>query len=111
MRYINKLVNAGKIKGVQPSLARMKCSREKFVDDTIFMGEAMVKEDSNMKKALMTYNNATGQLIKWEKISVYFSNTLEVRQRKISPIIGYKIGTFPTSYIGIPLCLKLDDSF
>ena len=51
-RYIGKLVQGGDIKGLQPSSEPLTCSYDQFVDDTIFMGKADVREARTLKKAL-----------------------------------------------------------
>lgn len=62
-RYIGKLVLDGEIKGLQPSSQPLIFSHGKFVDDTIFMGKAEVREARNLKNTLSLYFSASGQLI------------------------------------------------
>ena len=42
-------------------------------------GEALVKEAKAMKDTLDTYSRGMGQLINWDKSSVFFINTPEDR--------------------------------
>lgn len=78
---------------------------------TIFMGKADEREARNMKKYLNLYSSASGQLINWNKSSLFFMNTPVSQQNKISRILGCSIGSFPCSYLGLPLGLNALDSF
>ena len=99
-----------RIKGFKPS---SKCTQrhQQFVDDTIMGGEASVKEAKAMKDTLDTYSRGLGQLINWDKSSVFFINTLEQRQKKISSILGCQVGKLPSTYLGLPLGTIPSDSF
>lgn len=110
-RYIGKLVCLVEIKGLRPSSHPLICSHEQFVDDTIFLGKAEVREARNLKKALNLYSSASSQLINWTKSSLYFINTPVSRQSKIAKILGCSIGSFPCIYLGLPLGLNPSDSF
>ena len=70
-----------------------------------------MKNARNIKKALVDYGNATGQIINWNKSLIYFINVSEARQTKIKKIIGCKIGSLPSSYLGLPLELSPPNSF
>ena len=59
----------------------------------------------------MDYGNATGQTINWNKSLIYFFNVSEARKNKFKRIIGYETGSFPCSYLGLPLVLSPPDSF
>ena len=99
-RYIGKLVFQGDIKGLHPSSQPLTCCHGQFVDDTIFMGKADVKEATNLKKALNLYSSSSGQLINWNKSSLFFINTPVARQGKIANILGFSISYFPCTYFG-----------
>lgn len=110
-RYIGDLIQRGVIKGLQPSSHPLICSHGQFVDDTIFMGKFKVKEVRSLKQAIDLYSSASGQLINWNKSVVFFFNTPIPRKNKISKILGCSIGSFPSTYLGLPLGLKVPDSF
>ena len=74
-RYIGKLVLQGNIKDLRPSSQPLTCSHGQFFDDTIFMGKVEVKEARNLKKAFNLYSSTLGQLINWNKSSLFFTNT------------------------------------
>ena len=110
-RYIGNLVSQGEIKGLQPSSHPLVCFHGKFVDDTIFMGKAKVREARNLKKALSLYSYASGQLLNWSKSLLFFVNTIVSRQSKIDQILGCSIGSFPCIYLGLPLGPNALESF
>lgn len=101
-RYIGKLVLKGEIQGLQPSSHPLVCSHEQFVDDTIFLGKDDVREARNFKKALNIYSPAIGELINWNKSSLFFINTPFLRQGKIANIFGFSIESFTCNYLGFP---------
>lgn len=104
-------MHKGVIKGLQPSSHPLIFSHGQFVDDTIFMGKYEVREARNLKQAINFYSSASGQLVNWNKSVVFFLNTPILRQHKIAKILGCSIGSFPSSYLGLPLGLKALDSF
>ena len=96
---------------LNPSSSTLVCSHQQFVDDSIVMGEASVKNARILKKSLVDYGSATGQLINWNKSLIYFLNVNMERQLKIKKIIGCEIGTLPGSYLGLPMGLSPPKSF
>ncbi|XP_057850689.1 uncharacterized protein LOC131061171 [Cryptomeria japonica] len=110
-RLIGNLVENGEFRGLKPSSADQVCSHQQFVDDSIIMGNSSVKDSRSLKKALDRYGSATGQLINWSNSFVYFINTPERRQTKISAILGSQIGNLPASYLGLSLFQVPPDTF
>ena len=84
---------------------------QQFFDDTIMGGEASVKEAKAMKDILDIYSRGSGQLINWDKSFIFFINTPEDRQKKISRILGCSVGKLPSTYLGLPLGTNPPDSF
>ena len=78
-KLIEKNKKDGRIKGFKPSSKSAPFSHQQFVDDTIMGGEASVKEAKAMKDILDIYSRGSGQLINWDKSSVFFINTPEDR--------------------------------
>ena len=96
---------------LNPSSKALICSHQQFVDDSIVMGEASVRNARDIKMALEDYGKASGQFINWNKSVIYFINVNVSRQNKIKKLIGYEIGSLPSSYLGLPLCLEPPKSF
>lgn len=75
------------------------------------MGYSSVREAEAFKTALNSYALATGQQVNWDKSTIYFMNTLVLRQQKIAKIIGCKVDMVPSTYLGLPLGLTPPNSF
>ena len=110
-RFVDNMVLKGEFLDLNTSSSILVCSHQQFVDNSIVMGEASVKNARNIKKALVDYGNATGQIINWNKSMIYFMNVSIERQMKIKNIIGYEIGSLLGSYLGLPLGLSPPNSF
>lgn len=110
-RFIFKNVEDGNLKGLKPSSSNVVYSHEQFIDDFITMGEATIMEAKNMKIILNTYESAFGQKINQDKSCLFFINTPAQRQIRIGRILGCNITEFPSTYLGLPLYLKPEDSF
>ncbi|XP_059076611.1 uncharacterized protein LOC131875908 [Cryptomeria japonica] len=82
-----------------------------IVDDTILLGSATVHEARSFKGALKIYTQAFGQIINWNKKSIFFINTPPQRKRKIAHIIGCVVDSFPSIYLGLPQGLSPPDTF
>lgn len=57
------------------------------------------------------YTRGIGKRINWEKSLVFFINICVDRQRKIAGILGYRVESMPATYLGLPIGIKLPDSF
>ena len=62
---MEKMVNMGDFVGFNPSSRALICLHQQFVDDSIVMGEALVRIARNIKRALEDYGQASGQIINW----------------------------------------------
>ncbi|XP_059064119.1 uncharacterized protein LOC131856371 [Cryptomeria japonica] len=109
-RYLLKLVSEGSFQGLRPSSSNLVCSHQQFVGDTILLGSSTIREEITLKNALNLYSKASGQLINWNKSSLFFFNTLEVKQRRITDILGCDTSSFPSTYLGLTICLKSIDT-
>ena len=103
---MKKMVNMGDFVGLNLSSRALICSHQQFLDDSIVMGEALVRNARNIKRALEDYEKALGQFINWDKSLIYFINVNVSRKNKIKNIMGCEIGSLPSSYLGLPLGLN-----
>ncbi len=104
------MVVKGEFFGLSPSSSALVCSHQQFVDDSIVMGEASVRNARNIEKALIDYGDASSQIISWNKNVIYFINVSEARQLKIKRIIGCESGSLLGTYFGLPLGLSPPDN-
>lgn len=110
-KYLLKLVFEGSFQGLKPCSSNLVCSHQQFIDDTILLGSSTIREGRTLKNALNLISKASGQMINWNKSSLLFFNTPEIKKRRIAHILGCDIGSFPSTYLGLHLYLKLSDSF
>lgn len=68
-------------------------------------------EVRNLKKALDDYELASGQIVNKQKSSLFFFNILEPMKNKIARIIGCRVESIPSIYLGLPLGTKPPNSF
>ena len=108
---MEKMVNVGDFVGLKTSSKELICSHQNFLDDSIVMRKALVRNARSIKEALEDYGQASGQIINWNKSVIYFINVNDNRQNKIKRIIGYEIGTLSGSYLGLPLFLDPPEIF
>ena len=62
-RFVDNMVLKGDFVGLNPSSSTLIFSHQKFVDDSIVMGEASMRNARNTKRALTNYSEATSQSI------------------------------------------------
>ena len=72
-------MSVGDFVGLKPLSEELICSHQQFVDDSIVMGEALVRNARNIKNALEDYGQASGQIINWNKSVIYFINVNDNR--------------------------------
>ena len=82
-RFIGALVHKVDLVGLKSSSKNQIYSHQQFLDDSIIMGEALIKNAKIIKKALNDYGQAIGHFINWNKSSIYFINVIPKRQEKI----------------------------
>lgn len=110
-RYTNKIISKGQLKSARPLSAQKVRSHQQFADDTMLMGASTIKEAKTLKSSLNNYCHASGQLIKWMKISLFFLNTPKDQKERIDRILECQIGFIPSIYFGLPLCRKPPRTF
>ena len=66
-RFVNNIVVKGDIISLNPSSSSLVCSHQQFVDDSIVMGEASMRNARKIKKTLSEYGMTIGQIINWSK--------------------------------------------
>ena len=59
-RFVDNIVLKGDFVGLNPSSSALVCSHQQFFYESIVMGETLMKNARNIKKALVDYGNATG---------------------------------------------------
>lgn len=72
-----------------------------FVDDLM-----MFCKDVLMIRAMKSFSQASGLSATNEKSAVYFGNVTEEMQTRMLQVTGFKKGSFPFRYLGVPSTSK-----
>lgn len=67
------------------------------------MGDASIREAQVMKASLDEYGEASGQCINWQKSKIFFFQVPIAKQVEICRILGMRVGSLPSKFLGIPL--------
>eukprot|EP00253_Pinus_taeda_P029243 PITA_29243 len=105
-RIIAKKKAEGQIKGLQPIRSFPATTHQQFVDDTMLHGTPTVKEALAYRDILHLFSKASGMEINFSKSTIFFFNTHQAIQSHLSRLLGFKIGSLPSRYLGAPLTLK-----
>lgn len=105
-RLIIKKKDEGQIRGLQPIRSCPATTHQQFVDDTMLHGTPTVKEANAYKDILHLFSRASGMEINFSKSTIFFFNTHPAVQSHLSRLLGFKIGSLPSRYLGAPLTLK-----
>ena len=76
---------------------------QQFIDDIMMYGQASLKEARGLMEVLTDFTSASGMEINKEKFDIFFFNTTKPSQAFLAGIMGFRIGNFPTKYLGIQL--------
>eukprot|EP00253_Pinus_taeda_P009771 PITA_09771 len=105
-RTIAKKKAEGTIKGLQPIRSLPATTHQQFVDDTMLHGSPTVKEAVAYRAILDLFSQASGMEINFSKSTIFFFNTHLVVQTHLSQLLGFRIGSLPSRYLGAPLTLR-----
>eukprot|EP00253_Pinus_taeda_P013888 PITA_13888 len=105
-RLIAKKKEDGQIRGLQPIRSCPATTHQQFVDDTMLHGTPTVKEATTYKDILHLFSRASGMEINFSKSTIFFFNTHQAVQSHLSRLLGFRIGSLPSRYLGAPLTLK-----
>jgi len=65
--------------------------------------QANLKEAKKLGEILSEFTKASGKEVNKEKTEIFFFNTPRVSQAFLARTMGFKIGQFPTKYLGVQL--------
>eukprot|EP00253_Pinus_taeda_P008507 PITA_08507 len=105
-RTIAKKKAEGSIKGLQPIRSLPATTHQQFVDDTMLHGTPTVKEAVAYRGILDLFSQASSMEINFSKSTIFFFNTHLAVQAHLSQLLGFRIGSLPSKYLGDPLTLK-----
>eukprot|EP00253_Pinus_taeda_P020626 PITA_20626 len=103
---IAKKKDDGQIRGLKPIRSCPATTHQQFVDETMLHGTPTVKEANAYKDILHLFSKASGMEINFSKSTIFFFNTHHAVQSHLSRLLGFRIGSLPSRYLGAPLTLK-----
>eukprot|EP00253_Pinus_taeda_P007743 PITA_07743 len=103
---IAKKKTEGKIQGLKPIRSLRATTHQQFVDDTMLHWTPTVKEASAYKEILDLFSLASGMEINFSKSTIFFFNTHPAVQSHLAWLLGFRISSLPSKYLGAPLTLK-----
>ena len=83
-----------------------------YADDTVLIMPACSVQLEQLKSLLMHFSAYTGLRINFDKSAMISINTPDQKMQLLANNLGCSIGTFPSTYLGLPLSLlkpKLED--
>eukprot|EP00253_Pinus_taeda_P029227 PITA_29227 len=105
-RTIAKKKAEGKIQGLMPIRSLRATTHQQFVDDTMLHGTPTVKEAVAYREILDLFSQASGMEINFSKSTILFFNTHPAVQSHLAMVLGFRISSLPSKYLGAPLTLK-----
>ncbi|XP_059072399.1 uncharacterized protein LOC131873582 [Cryptomeria japonica] len=99
-RFIRHMRSEDKWKGVHVAAGVDAVTHQQFANYTILFGDASLREARIIKKTLDVFCDASDQQVNWAKSDIFFSNTDLRKQREIARILGVKVGTLPSRFLG-----------
>ena len=93
----------GTLKGLYPHEGMNAQTHQQFVDDTMLMGMALVREDKAIKHTLEALKRASGLEVNKYKSQIFYFNTPPITRRNITRILEFSEGSLPSKYLGTPL--------
>lgn len=102
-RTLKEKRRTGELRGIDPHNSQIAQTHQQFVDDTMLMGIASVREARVIKETLEEFNKASGLDINKGKSQLFFFNTQMEIKREIIRTLGFTEGHLPSKFLGAPL--------
>lgn len=100
----DKTKMAGLIRGVVPNLiAGVGVSLLQYADDIIIMVQGSDMDIANLKFPLLCFQQMSGHTINFAKSELMILGYSDEEQQSITDRLNCPLGSFPTSYLGIPI--------
>ncbi|XP_071674451.1 uncharacterized protein [Lolium perenne] len=100
---LDKAKEAGHISGLIPHLIPGGVSHLQYADDTIIMLQPDDLAIANLKYILLCFENMSGLRINFHKSEVMVLGGDETEGTRIANMLNCKRGTFPFTYLGLPV--------
>lgn len=101
---LDKAKAAGHIHGMVPHLVEdHRVSLLQYADDTMIMVQGSADDISNLKFLLLCFEHMSGLRSNFAKSEVMVMGYSPAESQSIADRLNCQLGTFPTSYLGIPI--------
>ncbi|XP_020256483.1 uncharacterized protein LOC109833285 [Asparagus officinalis] len=106
-RSLNILKNDSQFR-YHPKCGKMKLTHLIFADDLLLFGRGDLYSIQKLYQCVRKFGETTGLEANQDKCSVFFGGVNETVKNDIINLLGFKEGSFPIRYLGVPLiCKKL----
>jgi hypothetical protein len=102
-RCLTKQVVNGKLKLIQGTRDIAIPSHILYADDMMLFCKGTTSNLNCLKDIFMKYAETYGQLVNPQKSSIYAGSISNHRLSQIETMIGFKIGSLPFTYLGVPI--------
>lgn len=105
-RYVKAKVQEGQFKGLRMWGNDLPLTHQQFVDHIMMFFQNTLKEARSLLAILKDFMNASRIHINKYKSDIFFFNITAQSQAFLARVMGIRIGTLPSKYLGIPLTLN-----
>ncbi|KAK8669557.1 hypothetical protein V6N13_106985 [Hibiscus sabdariffa] len=107
VKGLSTLLNAANkakiLRGATVGCQRLEVGHLLFVDDSVLFSEASIVAANTLKQVLITFGNASGHRVNFEKSLVFYSGNVDEELRnKIGSLLGVHVSSNPEKYLGLP---------
>jgi hypothetical protein len=100
---LTKAAGAGHIQGVVPHLIPGGITHLQYADDTLILVQYNEQQIANLKFLLMCFEDMSGLKINYHKSEVIVMGQPEDIQHRVADMLNCNLGTFPFTYLGLPM--------
>lgn len=103
-KMISMAAEANLICGFRPTTSAPMVSHLQFADDTLIFCKAIVDQVRDVKAILLFFEAVSGLKVNFFKSELIRVRVEETHSLHLVDIMGCKVGTLPSVYLGLPLC-------
>lgn len=101
-KLLEQAVDNGNIR-LHPGCVEPRVTHLLFADDLLVFSDGSRHSISGIKHVMSSFRDWSGLDMNASKLEILFGGYEDIEASVISDISGFKIGTFPTRYLGLPL--------
>lgn len=99
---LEEAVASGQIR-LHPNCLEPKVTHLLFADDLLVFSDGSRHSITGIRRVLSVFKEWTGLDMNAAKSEIFFGGYTDIEASVIADISGFKIGSFPTKYLGLPL--------